>query len=357
MHLVTPKEPRMCLSPVRLKNDTLVACRYCRVCLDNRKNDLIGRCLAEQSTSSGAFSVTLTYAADGPHVAVLRYSDVQDMLKRIRKAGYKVRYIAAGEYGTKKGRAHWHVVVFFEGDIPEHQLDTRFSWKFWPHGFAYFQRPDYKGFGYAMKYALKQVDDLSATKALAMSKKPPLGYRFFMELADDMVSRRLAFHSPEYAFSHVCGKDGRPRRFWLRGRMFEFMCDRYYTMWRMQYGDDPPWSDYFLERYLDKIARRDMDRAAAREVFEPKPAVSLPVVPRSVAWLLVRNQKDCIVDAWSDRTAIISKGDERWHVAEINGIDSLGQLLLRIGFALSNVLPVLAWLEDQWSRLPPLSTS
>lgn len=38
---------------------------------------------------------------------------IELFMKRLRKAGYDVIKIAAGEYGGEKGRAHWHLIVWF----------------------------------------------------------------------------------------------------------------------------------------------------------------------------------------------------------------------------------------------------
>lgn len=92
----------MCLTPIRLKDNTPVACRYCARCRANRINDLVGRCIAEQAASSATFSVTLTYAGDVPQAAALQYADFQKCLKLLRRHGYSVRYIVAGEFGEKK---------------------------------------------------------------------------------------------------------------------------------------------------------------------------------------------------------------------------------------------------------------
>lgn len=65
--------------------------------------------------------VTLTYAdsnlrwKDG--VSQLSKRDLQLWFKRIRRAGYKCRYFAVGEYGSTTFRPHYHVLLF--GDVPD----------------------------------------------------------------------------------------------------------------------------------------------------------------------------------------------------------------------------------------------
>lgn len=57
--------------------------------------------------------VTLTY--DDEHVPQnlsVDKSEIQLFLKRVRKAGFKVRYYAVGEYGDVSERPHYHLALF-----------------------------------------------------------------------------------------------------------------------------------------------------------------------------------------------------------------------------------------------------
>lgn len=358
----------MCLAPITLQDRTQVACRHCEWCRSNRLNDLVGRCIAEQCTASSSYSVTLTYGGDGPESAILRYADVQLMLKRLRKDGYTVRYICAGEYGSKKGRAHWHIILFFYGRAPQIPIESRFDWSFWPHGFVYFQNPDYKGFRYVMKYALKQIDDKGAVKSLSMSKKPPLGYQFFMQLASDMVKRGLALYNPEYSFAHVRDHEGRPRKYWLQGRMAEMFCEEYCRLWRDAYAKEPLYTDWLYERYLDPIARKEMDLDPIRYERDRRlrdEAYLAGIRARAVDDMKTRRQEIgiCLVSyghsdiliAYSDQTAELYLGGNKWLItATVNGATVAAQLL-RSGLPKSKVQPSVLWLEKLWRDHCPQS--
>ena len=181
----------MCVD-LQLTYGKSVPCRSCWQCRENRVNDLVGRCIAETQHCTASYAVTFTYREGEAGAALLLYCDFQLFLKRLRRAGYPVRYIVAGEYGTEKGRAHWHAVLFFSDKSPpivphtpndthEITLDATFHWKFWPHGFVFFQRPSGDSMAslrYAMKYALKDQHQRSSRNHLMMSKKPILGHRF-----------------------------------------------------------------------------------------------------------------------------------------------------------------------------------
>lgn len=339
----------MCLAPYTLKDRTQVACGGCRVCRDNRVNDMIGRCIAEGISRPAKLAVTLTYAGDVPESALLRYKDVQLMIKRLRKAGYDVRYIVAGEYGSKKGRAHWHGVLFFKGKLPEHSLDTqKYMWPYWPHGFSFFQQPDYGGFKYVLKYALKDQSDQGATKALSMSKKPPLGFEYFMERAVSMAQQRFAMHSPEYSFSDVLMKNGAPRKFWLQGRMRELYFDRFIKAWQELHGRMPPVTEWWQEQVLDKIAAREADLDPALVVEE--------IARKRVNFYATRRKGDTLrrvghstdgIIPYSGREATILHRGEEWHVKG-NIEYPLAVQLERLGLAPMDVARYVNHCERQW---------
>lgn len=264
MHLVTPTYgtlSKMCISPINLDSGDVVACRSCKLCKANRVKDYVGRCIAEQSTSDGTLAVTLTYAGDGPNTATLIYSDVQKFLKKLRKDGYKVRYIVAGEYGSNKGRAHWHIVLFFKGKVPDVEIEkTQYTFKYWDHGYSYFQKPDYKGFYYLMKYALKDQTNKQKVRTghLSMSKKPPLGQAYFLRLAEKHVTQGLTPQDPFYSFPHIVDRDGKLQKFMLRGRSRDTFLQHFKTQYYKKYKMYPSESTFFNE-WEDKTVREEVN--------------------------------------------------------------------------------------------------
>lgn len=258
----------MCVEPTNLPDGQQVACRYCWQCNANRVKDLVGRCIAEQTTSAASYAVTLTYAGDGPETAILQYRDVQLMLKLIRRKGFSVRYIVAGEFGTKKGRAHWHAVLFFScvgphGPMPiprignepwDIRIGERINWKPWPHGYAFFQQPDYGGFAYCLKYALKDQQSDVSKGHLAMSKKPPLGHEYFMDLANRHVEQQLAPQDLFYSFANVFDAKRKRRAFLLQGVSRQNFLTEFETRWCEVHGTEPPISQTLMDHW-DKLAR------------------------------------------------------------------------------------------------------
>lgn len=345
----------MCVSPITLRDGTRVACRGCWQCQAKRRDDLVGRCVGEAVTSDYVASVTLTYAGDGPESALLRYSDVQKMLKRLRVDGFSVRYICAGEYGSKKGRAHWHMVLFFRGARPEVPEGERFEWSYWPHGFSYFQSPDWRGFTYVLKYALKDQSDVGQTRALAMSKKPPLGFDFFVDLAERTAIAGLPLQSPEYSFLDVRGRNG-PKRFFLKGRMAEIYCEAYASAFRATWGREPPVSE-FLSEFLDKQVRdevaRSVDALDAEILARPRPRVRLePDVHHGVESF--RPVAHLFWSASPARSATLGHDGRVW-IEDEDGVEwmleSDGDLraqLLRLGFAQRIAEQVCQWVRRRF---------
>lgn len=106
-----------------------VPCTKCELCRHSKQVDLINRSILESLTwDCPPVFFTLTYReADLPCVRVgdkryevgeLRYKDVQDFFKRLRmrwtRKGliHDVRYLVAGEYGSRYGRCHYHVIMW-----------------------------------------------------------------------------------------------------------------------------------------------------------------------------------------------------------------------------------------------------
>lgn len=271
----------MCIAPNRLPDGTEVGCRECWQCNSRKTDDWVGRCIAESKTALRTFSISLTYGrdednnADHIRAAVLTYSDVQKYIKRLRKSGYVVRYFAVGEYGSTKGRAHWHLIVFYydnaaviaqriqhnaevqaglkrgsllpvpDAAVPEHEIstraadgdlrDVRFSDGHWEHGHAVWEEllDGYdagaaRAVRYVCKYLLKDADD-DAMQMLGprLSKKPPLGDQYFRELAQEHARQGLAPQSLFYSFPDVTSKDGSTKRYVLGGVSAENYLDYY----------------------------------------------------------------------------------------------------------------------------------
>ncbi|WP_162685507.1 rolling circle replication-associated protein [Roseovarius amoyensis] len=360
----------MCISPGRLYDDdydegfVLIPCRNCWQCRKNRVNDLVGRCIAESKTADQTVAVTFTYAGDSPNCATLVYKDFQDFMKRLRYEGYRVRYIVAGEYGSERGRAHWHAILFFYGKTlvardaaePRTEWEIRFArykndaaarifWQPWSahfrgepktRGFVYFQRPDYESFGYALKqiveYALKDSGTFQAAHVghVSMSKKPPLGHDWFIDLANRYIQQGLSPQNPGYSFPDVFDSEGKRRKFWLQGRMREMFVEYFMWAYRSYHGREYPFSELLAEhqtRIYEELWDHDVWEAAQRRMEEAKSAQ--PARKRVPEWLRV--------PGWDYKRYF-------WDGKELRGggrLTCLNGLTVRIG-------PGIAWIEKEF---------
>lgn len=271
----------MCIAPIRIVGPdglTEVACRKCWQCEENRINDWVGRCIAESKTAGETYAVTLTYGRDEEdqvdhlRAALLTYSDVQKYLKLLRFHGYAVRYLVTGEYGSAKGRAHWHIMLFFEVAAPWHELDRNFMhWRmaadgtvakdtrgadsaFWPHGYSFWTKPTHRAVRYNCKYINKDVSKSERQGHLGMSRMPPLGAAYFYGLAERYVKAGLIPQDLKYSWPDVVNKKRKPLQFILSGRMADLYLDHYIHTWRrLRPGRHMP-NSVLVEEYMDKLA-------------------------------------------------------------------------------------------------------
>lgn len=109
-----------------------VPCGKCSECKARKISEYVQRGLVESMTSYVYF-ITLTY--DNEHLQFLEldgekffyadYDDIQNCFKRFRAANHidrEFRYMTVNEYGDKKHRPHFHVLLFvskLEGDTKE----------------------------------------------------------------------------------------------------------------------------------------------------------------------------------------------------------------------------------------------
>lgn len=142
----------MCISPILIPNPNYgfkgryafmkdcasryikVPCGVCSECVHNRQLGLVQRCICE-SMSGYPFFCTLTYnneslpvvsCSDGRDICFSDFSDVTNMIKRLRKSnafGRPFRYLAVSELGSKRARPHFHL-LFFVQKFPDDTIYT-----------------------------------------------------------------------------------------------------------------------------------------------------------------------------------------------------------------------------------------
>lgn len=228
----------MCSRPITQDGKTF-ACRTCNECIAVRRHQWVNRALMEQATSAFTLILTLTYSDETQEgrdgAAMFAYADVSDFVKRLNQAIRRqakkrrepfepVRFLCAGEQGDRRGRCHWHIVLFSRVDITQYgeilgfprdqvgprrkvrltdrrdmiseasegQNARRLNWSLWPLGFVVMQEADEGGMSYVLSYCLKDQfthekskDTMREAKAenfatglFRMSKRPAIGERW-----------------------------------------------------------------------------------------------------------------------------------------------------------------------------------
>lgn len=274
-----------------------VACHECWQCREQAITDWQGRNIAETLTAKACHAVTLTYgrdennSADHIRMALLTYSDVQKFLKLLRRHGFPVRYFVTGEYGSAKGRAHWHIMLYWLDGVPpglvlddERFMFARYNAKtgeqatdengdlayFWPHGYAFFTEPRTHSVRYNCKYILKDTADELAQRKPGMSKLPPLGAEYFAQMAGRYVEQGLAPQGAgreewangdlmiggfEYRFPGVTRTDKHgvehPVLFRLKDRSLELFLESYVRQWRARHGDLAMPASRLVEEFVE----------------------------------------------------------------------------------------------------------
>lgn len=312
----------MCESPTRLPNGKFVPCHLCWQCRLDRVDDIVGRCIAESKTAVATHAVTLTYGRaldsdkanygepDHERAAFLTYSDVQKYVKLLRRHGYPLRYLVVGEYGSLKGRAHWHIIIFWQKKVPPGiTYDKRFMHYrvnddgelqfdesgigsiFWPHGVSFFTNANYESIRYNCKYIQKDIGVDERQSHYSMSKKPPLGAAYFAMLAEKYVQQGL---SPQgtglkavplgtdveeadgpgsfvYTFPDVHKTNGNRVEFRLRDVSLELFLQAFIDAWVRKYKNTEWPYSRLVEAYWTPDAGRDEREATSKfEAMERK---------------------------------------------------------------------------------------
>lgn len=216
--------------------------------------------LAEANTSTHTLAITLTYGRKGGqvdhfHSTNLVYHDVQNFLKLYRKNYGKCSYFCSGEYGTKKGRAHWHLILFAKRK-PDWPTLKIFHDDTWIHGHMFMkevQKGDHKEMTYVAKYAVKDTDKRFEEETLAhWSTRPPLGIEFFKKLAKQYVKQGIVPKSPNYRIPGQRTKKGQSIEYYMRGILEETFVSTFVEEWYKAY----PNRLFEGNKWLYKVANR-----------------------------------------------------------------------------------------------------
>lgn len=154
-----------------------LGCGQCVACKINKAREWAFRMTAESGYWPESAFLTLTYADDS--VIDLCKEDLQKAFKRARKGGLKFKYFASGEYGGEYGRPHYHVCIFYDGDlgfVPDISYgknNGHLSW--WPEGICNLGTFSRESARYTSDYLLKELGAPSPAFRVAPFRLVSLG--------------------------------------------------------------------------------------------------------------------------------------------------------------------------------------
>lgn len=98
---------------VKDSREISLPCGQCQGCRATRAGEWAIRMVHEAQGHTVNLFLTLTYDEDHiPADHSLNYKHLQSCWRALRKAGFKFRFFACGEYGEKTSRPHYHACAF-----------------------------------------------------------------------------------------------------------------------------------------------------------------------------------------------------------------------------------------------------
>lgn len=210
----------MCCYPRWLPKQNIYApCGKCVECMRHVSSEWALRIVLEASLYEKNCCVTLTYNDENlPVNNLLQPRDLQLFMKSLRKAisPVRVRFFASGEYGLKKFRPHYHVILF--GYSPDDLVyfftrdgrdfyKSQFIADIWKRGHILVGEVDYHTAFYTAKYLQKAMfSDVAVPPFVRMSNRPGIGAGAVDTVNWDMlIDRAIYYHGKKYSI---------PRYFW-----------------------------------------------------------------------------------------------------------------------------------------------
>lgn len=193
-----------CFHPLTIyvdgKGYVQVPCGKCFACQQAKRKNWYFRIKQEEKDNIASYFFTLTYdnehlppavpfmhSRDGfefDHVYDYHpfdYRDMQLFLKRMRKKIGKFRYFGVCEYGSQRGRPHFHLIVFFDHfqDLQKLRIATV---KSWPLGREITVEPlTDRRISYVTKYCIKHFNSLFPPSKTFCSTRPYIGNGYMTE--------------------------------------------------------------------------------------------------------------------------------------------------------------------------------
>lgn len=178
-------------------------------CMISYSHEWAFRCALEYKLCCGeACCLTLTYSDEYLETPSLNRDDLTKFIKRLRSK-HSIRYFGCGEYGSKNGRPHFHVIIFgysfpdkkrfkLSGKNNVVYTSAELS-RLWPFGFATIGDFNETTAAYCAKYLskLRPAPEGCKPSFTFMSLKPSIG---FGALTMEDFERGYVYHKGKKRF-------------------------------------------------------------------------------------------------------------------------------------------------------------
>lgn len=159
----------------------MIPCKKCRICRLAKANDWATRCEIETKTNQTAIFLTLSYNNENlpkteEGTRTLKKQDVTNFKKRLREDIYRktgerktIKTFECGEYGEKKGRPHYHMIIwgYRPNDLRIVKQNKQGNYlynsekleKIWGKGLIIIGNVSYESASYVARYTNKKIDE------------------------------------------------------------------------------------------------------------------------------------------------------------------------------------------------------
>lgn len=189
------------LEPIDVTTD-FIPCGTCEGCKIDKANDWATRAYLESLNHEKNCFLTLTYDNEHlPKPKTLVKRDLQLFWKKLRKqiAPQKIIYLAAGEYGLRTRRPHYHCAIFNywphdakpykKNEMGDILYTSETLSKIWGNGFIILGTLTYQSAAYIARYVYKKAyggDTLNLKKHqipefITCSKRPAIAKNYFFD--------------------------------------------------------------------------------------------------------------------------------------------------------------------------------
>ncbi|QXP08112.1 MAG: replication initiator protein [Arizlama microvirus] len=204
-----------------------IPCGKCIGCKHDKAVQWSTRCYHESKMHSHNYFVTLTYSDENlPPGGTLVKEHLQKFIKRLREKNETetIRYYAAGEYGTRLSRPHYHLLLFGHhfDDLVLYAKNRKLGQQLytseklqtlWPNGFSTIGEFSQHSALYVAKYSIKKITGVEAEghykgklpEFALMSRKPGIGAEWIKKFTSDCYPKD---------FFTINGRKFRPSRFY-----------------------------------------------------------------------------------------------------------------------------------------------